>query len=337
MRITALVESRDHVCCRYRLASYQPFLEAAGHQLDFRPRPKSFWSRLHLGRLVEDADAVILQRRLLPQWQLYLLRSNARRLFFDFDDAVFHNDSYSAKGTESPGKMSAFVAMCATADLLMPGNRFLRKQTARWAEPERIHLLPTCLDPARYPLADHARAGRDVQLVWIGSSVTLKGLEQVQPLLDSVGAHCPGTVLKVICNRFPRFKALPVVPCPWSSGSEAAELAAADIGISWIPDDPWSMGKCGLKLLQYMAAGLPVVANPVGVQQEIVRHGETGFLVETAAEWIEAIDWLVRDPELRRRLGQAGRKRVEEEFSLQRGAARLLQVLSAHRVRSAVT
>ena len=104
-------------------------------------------------------------------------------------------------------------------------------------------------------------------------------------------------------------------------------MAAADVGISWVPDDLWSRGKCGLKVLQYMAAGLPVVANPVGVQADLVRHGETGFLARTPAEWVEALRRLGADPELRCRLGAAGRRRVEAEFSVEAGAARWLTLL----------
>ena len=80
MRLVALVESPDHVCCRYRVAAYRPFLEAAGHRLDLRPWPKRWWSRLRLGRALRGADAVILQRKLLPVWLLYLLRRAAPRL-----------------------------------------------------------------------------------------------------------------------------------------------------------------------------------------------------------------------------------------------------------------
>ena len=104
-------------------------------------------------------------------------------------------------------------------------------------------------------------------------------------------------------------------------------MATSDIGISWLPDDTWSQGKCGLKVLQYMAAGLPVVANPVGVQAEMVRHGETGFLAETPDQWAEAVGRLARDPALRRTMGRAGRRRVETGFSVAFGAGRWLEVL----------
>jgi glycosyltransferase involved in cell wall biosynthesis len=166
-----------------------------------------------------------------------------------------------------------------------------------------------------------------VELVWIGSSSTLQGLEAIRPTLEVVGRCWPGLRLKLVCNRFLRLQALPVVNCPWTEAGEAAALAAADIGISWLPDDAWSRGKCGLKILQYMAAGLPVVANPVGVQADLVRHGETGYLVETPAQWAEAVGRLAHDPALRRALGRAGRRRVEAEFSVAAGATRWLGLL----------
>src|SRR5208283_1710603 len=107
-----------------------------------------------------------------------------------------------------------------------------------------------------------------------------------------------------------------------------ADIASGDIGISWLPDDDWSRGKCGLKVLQYMAAGLPVVANPVGVQPDLVRHGETGFLAATPADWVGAVKRLAGDPELRRRMGRAGRQRLERDFSVAAGASRWLHVLA---------
>ena len=124
------------------------------------------------------------------------------------------------------------------------------------------------------------------------------------------------------------FGDLPVEECVWSEATEPAELAAADVGIGWVPDDPWSRGKCGLKLLQYMAAGLAVVANPVGVQTDLVTPGETGLLATTTDDWVNAIRTLANDPHLRRRLGRAGRERVEREYSVAVGGRRWVEVLS---------
>jgi glycosyltransferase involved in cell wall biosynthesis len=150
---------------------------------------------------------------------------------------------------------------------------------------------------------------------------------EIRPILEGIGQAWPGLRLKVICDRFPSLRHLPVLPCPWNEAREAVDVATADIGISWVPDDLWSRGKCSLKVLQYMAAGLPVIANPVGVHRDLVRHGDTGLLAESPNEWFEAVARLARDPALRRRLGQAGRRRVEKDFSVAAGAARWVGLL----------
>jgi glycosyltransferase involved in cell wall biosynthesis len=133
----------------------------------------------------------------------------------------------------------------------------------------------------------------------------------------------------LICDRFVHLPGLEIVDVPWSEATESAELAAADIGISWIPDDPWSRGKCGLKVLQYMAAGLPVITNPVGVHPEMVRHGETGYLVNSASEWVDAVRTLAHDPDLRRRMGAAGRRVVEERYSVEAGAGKWIELITS--------
>jgi glycosyltransferase involved in cell wall biosynthesis len=326
--LIALVERLDHVCCRYRIAAFRPTWERAGHRLEFREVPRSPLGWLRLGPELGGADGVIVQRKLLRPWQLFWLRKAAPFLAFDFDDAVFLRDSYAPKGMHSFRRHRRFIAMAGAADLVIAGNSFLADESRRRAGAKRVHVIPTCLKPETYPLAEHCRTGPEVRLVWIGSSSTLRGLESSRPLLEEVGRGCPGLSVHVVCDRFLTLQSLHVVPCPWSESGEAAALAAADIGISWVPDDLWSRGKCGLKLLQYMAAGLPVVANPVGVQEEIVRHGETGFLAETPQQWVQAISRLAGDAGLRRRMGLAGRRRVEEEYHVNIGAARWTDLLS---------
>ncbi len=327
MRVVGLVEHPDHVCCRYRLAAFVSAFQDAGHQLELETIPRGLFARARLWWSVRHADAVILQRRLLAGLHLLMLRRHARRLIFDFDDAVYRRDSYSSKGSESSIRRRRFTAILHTADAVVAGNAFLRREAARFVDPRRIHVIPTCVEPQRYPLALHRRAGAGVQLVWIGSSSTLQGLERRQPLIDTVARQLPGLEFKVICDRFPQFKSMPIRAIGWSQASETEELATADIGVSWVPDDPWSLGKCGLKVLQYMAAGLPVVANPVGVQADMVRHGENGYLAETPAQWVEAIQRLARDPGLRQRMGRAGRRFVEQQFGAGQGVALWLQLL----------
>jgi glycosyltransferase involved in cell wall biosynthesis len=263
---------------------------------------------------------VILQRRMLPLWQLRILRKAARVLVYDFDDALFYRDSYNRKGPLSWTRLAHFWATIYAADAVTAGNEYLREQAAAYIEPQRVHVIPTCVDPQLYPLAVHRRKGAEARLVWIGQHSTLNCLHHAQPMLSAVANALPGLKLHVICNCFPQLETIQVVPRQWSAAAEAAEIADADIGISWLPDDPWSLGKCGLKVLQYMAAGLPVVANPVGMNREMVQDGKTGLLASSPREWAQAVSTLAVDPALRARLGAAGREMVQRHYSTMRWA-----------------
>jgi glycosyltransferase involved in cell wall biosynthesis len=321
MYLIGLVKSLEHVCCRYRLAAFRPHLARLGHHLELRPWPSSWLAGLWFYRQLRHADAVIVLRRLVPTWELALLRRCAKKLVFDLDDAVFLRDSYAAGGPVSERRQAGFIRMVHAADAVAAGNVFLADQAAICGADHKVHVVPTCVEPHLYTPARHEHAG-GVHLAWIGSSSTLQGLEQSRPLWEEIGRRLPGVALKLICDRPLSLDALPVHFRPWSEAGEAAELAGADIGISWLPDDAWSRGKCALKVLQYFAAGLPVVANPVGVQAELVRPNETGFLARPPDEWCTAVARLAGNPELRRRLGQAGRRLVEREYSVTAGAAR---------------
>ncbi|MFM7151153.1 MAG: glycosyltransferase, partial [Gemmataceae bacterium] len=224
-------------------------------------------------------STVILQRWLIPGWQLHYLRSRAAHLIFDFDDAVYLRDSYSKKGHEHPRNHRRFRQTIAACDAVAAGNLELASQAKKVVHDSRVHLIPTCVDLRKYP-RNAGNPSDELELVWIGSSSTLQGIEAITPLLEGLGSRLPGLKIKIICDRFPSFKNLQIIPVRWQDATEVEELASSAIGFSWIPDDPWSRGKCGLKVLQYMAAGLPVLANPVGVQKEMVRQRENGFLVE---------------------------------------------------------
>ena len=325
MQLVALVESEGHVCARYRLAAFRPHLARAGHTLELRPVPRSWFGRLTLGRELAHADAVIVQRKLLPRLSVALLRRRVPRLIFDLDDAVWLRDSYSGKGFDDPKRLRRFRAMLRACDLIVAGNEVLAEEARKHADPGRVVVIPTCVDVAKYPTARTLREG--VQLVWTGSSSTLRGLEQFTPTLTAIGRAVPGTRLKLICDRFIGVPGLPVDATVWNEATEPAEIAAADVGIGWVPDDPWSRGKCGLKILQYQAAGLPVVANPVGVQGEFVRDGVTGTLATTTEDWVHAVRRLADDAALRTRLGGAARREVEARYSVEAGAARWVAAL----------
>jgi glycosyltransferase involved in cell wall biosynthesis len=249
------------------------------------------------------------------------LRKHARFLIFDFDDAIWLRDSYSPKGILSRKRCSRFQSIVAVADRVVAGNAYLADRANA-----RGVVIPTCVDHARYPLADRTHSGDT--LVWIGSKSTQRGLEQFRPTLEAIGKSIPGIRLRLISDTALSLTHLPIEFVPWSAEREAIALAGADIGIAWVPDDPWSRGKCGLKLLQYMAAGLPVVANPVGVQADMVRHGRTGYQAESTETWVTAIRRLAANAALRRRLGAAGRILVEESYSVDTGGKLWAELLA---------
>ncbi len=316
MRLLVLTQGADHVCFRYRVGAFAQALSARGWTLEGVPLAGAVVRRCRQLRAARHADAVLLQRKLLPWWQARILRQNARVLLFDFDDAVFHRDSYSPKGFYSRTRSFRFWATVHAADAVLAGNRYLAEQAARFVEPRQVYRIPTCVDPRAYPTARHQRQGVAARLVWIGGEAMLRSLDRASAHLAAAAAAVPGIELHVICSKVPLLDRLRVVGIHWSETTEARDLAAADVGISWLPDDPWSRGKCALKILQYMAAGLPVVANPVGMTREIVVDGETGYLAATPQEWADAITRLASDPAKRQAMGLAGRRRVEQLYSV---------------------
>lgn len=316
MKVLALVESPDHVCGRYRVRAFAPALEAAGWSLEMVGLARGLTRRLAQIHRAGRYDAVILQRKLLPAWQLLALRRRAKRLIFDFDDAVLYRDSYDPRGPFDLRRASRFVRTVGLSDLVLAGNDFLADcaETAG-ASRDQVRVLPTCIEMSQYEPCESG--DRTVlKLVWIGSSSTLNGLELQRGLWERIGREVQGARLRLICDRFARFDPLPVEPVPWRAETEAADLASSDVGISWVPDDRWSRGKCGLKLLQYQAAGLPVVTNPVGVHSRMVEPGVSGFLAESPEDWVEAVRALAENPDLRARMGRAARASVESRYSV---------------------
>jgi glycosyltransferase involved in cell wall biosynthesis len=337
VQVTALVERADHVCVRYRLAAFMPALAAGGIALELVEFPKSLLTRLKLYQSLAASDAVVLQRTLLNRFELGVLRKHAKRLIFDFDDAVWRRDSY-AKSPHSAKRRRRFDGMLGNVDMAFAGNAFLAERASRHCAD--VHVVPTCVEVGNNQWSDHpspptplpqsrergAGAGDALDMVWVGSSSTLRSLEVIRPALQALGRTMPHLRLKLICDRFTTFDHLPVNNVTWNETTESSEIASSHIGIAVMPDDDWSRGKCGLKVLQYMAAGLPVVANRVGVHDTMITPGVNGFLADTPEEWSTAITAL-QDASLRKRLGEAGRALVRKHYSIECGVALWLQSL----------
>ncbi len=332
MKALALVESPGHVCCRYRVLAFEPALRASGCELTVEGLARGPIARLvQLGR-ASRYDTVLLQRKLLPAWQLHALRRSAKRLIFDFDDAVLYRDSYDPRGPYDLRRASRFARTVGRADLILAGNDFLAEcALAAGARPERVRVVPTCVATAHYTPEPKSPAAAHLQMVWVGSSSTLQGLELQRPLWARLGREIPKLELHLICDRFARFDPLPVFEVPWSEPTEARAIAARDVGISWVPDDRWSRGKCGLKILQYQAAGLPVVANPVGVHPRMIEPGVNGFLPESEDDWLDAIRLLATNPELRIAMGREARRSVEARYSVTAWSAAFVAAITGAR------
>jgi glycosyltransferase involved in cell wall biosynthesis len=328
MKCLVLTERVDDPCYRYRIEAFLPSLARRGFEVETVCLRRNAVARTLQLLRARAADVVLLQRKLLSVAQVGLLRCVARRLVYDLDDALYHRHSDHPKGPHSWKLSARFWAMMRAADLVLVGNECLEEQAARHADRSRVHVVPTCVEPQKYPIAEHRAVGAQAKLAWVGQACTLQGFRAAAECLEAAGRRLPGLELRVICDTTIDLPGLRVSLCRWSLDTETRDLATSDIGISWLPDHPFSRGKCGLKVLQYMAAGLPVVANPVGVTPQLVVHGRTGFLASTPTEWAEAIAELAGDPALRRRMGAEGRRIVETHYSVDRWAARFAGLIA---------
>lgn len=326
MEILALVESEDHVCTRYRISAYREHLAKAGYSIRYVNWPKSLVGMINLVSKVRGRT-VLLQRKLPPTWLTWLLRRSCSRLIFDFDDAIFLRDSYSKKGLDDQKRLSRFAAVSKAADAIVAGNQFLADSAIRYANPASVMVIPTVIDTSRYPEKPRPNQSDSLEMVWIGSSSTLQSLEIIRPILETIGKTFDGISLKVICDSFPSFENLRITQVRWEEDREVEEISGSQLGICFMPDDRWSRGKCGLKLLQYMAAGLPVIANPVGVHVEIINHNQNGFLATTCEEWVSAIRSIYKSKEQQMIMGANGRKIVEASYSVCANAGKWVNLL----------
>jgi len=272
-----------------------------------------------------EADAVWLEKEAFPWLPWIVERAFLPRsipLVVDCDDAIFHRYDRHSLALVRTTLGRKIDAVMRRADLFIAGSSYLADR-ARGAGARRVEIVPTVVDLNRYPEARPKARAKPIVIGWIGSPKTAPYLHSVKRLL----AQMSGISCVAIGAREDQVAGGPFVARPWSEATEVELLRGLDIGIMPLPDEPWTRGKCGYKLIQYMACGVPVVASPVGVNTEIVRHGESGFLASTEGQWVEALARLVAQPDLRRRMGSAGRKMVETKFSLQVLAPRLERLL----------
>ena len=319
MKALFLVAKLNNASTRQRVLQYRPRLEAVGIASEIAEAPRSLAAKVALWRKLPLFDALFVQRRLFQPWEVAIMRRQARRLIYDFDDAVMFKDRGSNQ-TDNMTRRMKFRSMVRRADLVIAGNNYLRDQAAPFND--RVEVLPTTVDLERYQPKPNYEAER-ITIGWIGSRSTLSYLQDLREVLEQLGKRYPHVQLKIVADRFFSCNRLPVIRKPWEYATEIADLHSFDIGLMPLRDDPWSRGKCGFKLIQYMAVGVPAVCSPVGMNRDIVQHGVNGLWAEDARGWMEALGALIERPRWRLELGAAGRKTVEAFYSLQLHAPRL--------------
>ena len=338
---------------------YLPNLEAAGFEVeqksffdaDYLPslyagkKPSSAIWRSYARRvkdLVQSkgrANLIWLEKEALPWVPSVLegrLMPSGIPVVSDFDDAVFHRYDLHRLQPVRTLLGRKFAHVMQNSACVFSGNAYLADY-ARDGGAAAIEIVPTVVDVAHYRAKADRDKGAEPVIGWIGTPSTWRDcVEPFLPVFRSV-AQTYGARIEAVGARMTSNEEAGVHFLPWSEEGEIERINAMDIGVMPLPDTPWMRGKCGYKLIQYMACGLPVVASPVGVNAEIVEHGVNGFLAETHGDWSRALETLLSNPELRRQMGAAGRKRVEERYSLQVYGPRVASLLSEIAARGRTT
>ena len=324
MRVLFLIQGFSVAASRYRVLQYIPFLRSKGVDTTVSLYPRSLKENIQFFKTLPQYDILFLQRKRFNQPRLGLLRKRAKRIVYDFDDSVMYRNS-KAKDPVSFTRRRRFIQMIRNSDFVIAGNDFLMKEVLPFNP--KVEVIPSAIDQERYELKTYpVRQGR-VILGWIGDHGSIHYLEKMRPIFGRIGERYSHVDLKIVCDTFFACDRIKVIKKNWSSEGEVADLQSFDIGVMPLMDDPWSWGKCGLKIIQYQGVGVPVVCTPVGVNRDLVEDGVNGFYATTPGEWEEKLSLLIENSELRERMGREGRKRVLEMFTYQACAPRLFSIL----------
>jgi len=278
-------------------------------------------------RSLKGYDLIWVEKGLFPWFPLVAERFLRTGIpcILDYDDAIFHNYDLHPRWVVRPLLGKKIDTSMAGAAMVIVGNEYLG-QRAREAGARRVEILPSVVDLSKYPgIREKTREG-PLTIGWIGSPSTAKHLLEAESALKLVCRDRGGEIVLIGAGENP-FSGLMGTIREWEREREAEEIGNIDVGIMPLPDNPWERGKCGFKLIQYMACGKPVVASPVGVNREIVVDGVNGFLASSRDEWVRALERLKSDPELRKTMGANGRRMVEEKYCLQVTAPRMHRLL----------
>ncbi|MBT0813052.1 glycosyltransferase family 4 protein [Litoribacter ruber] len=283
-----------------------------------------YMTRLLVCLKVFKYDLVIIEKEVFPYFPAIVEKLFSKfgvRFVVDYDDAIFHNYDKHSSGVvvNMLGDKIDQVMKCASG--VWVGNDYLA-QRAKAAGSAKIMHLPTSVDISKYKLKDHQEGFLPV-IGWVGSPTTIKYLRAILPVLEQLRQQVPFKLM-VIGQQCELNYSGELEIVDWQEDREGEQLLSLDIGLMPLPDSAWEQGKCSYKLIQYMAAGLPVVASPVGMNKKVVDHGTNGFLAQNDADWIKYLTLLIQDVTLRNQMGLEGRRLVEAEYTIERNWEKIM-------------
>ena len=337
---------------RQRLAQYAPYLAEAGFELEYftllddsylnaifsERKPSSFAiANGYLKRVAQiltlkGFSAIWLHTELFPYLPgpfEQLIKLCGIPIIYDFDDAIFHQ--YDAHPSLLVRKIlgGKLKTTLKGARLTLAGNEYLAEYARRFCR--EVEVIPTVVDTSLYQV-DRSHQPKHLTIGWIGSPSTWQLCKIYLPTLRQICEQM-GACFKVI-GAGPQADEIEFVTNRrWREADEIGEIQSMTVGVMPLDDSPFALGKCGYKLIQYMACGIPVVASPVGVNAKIVDHGVNGFLASTDEDWHKYLTILLKDKNLARRMGAAGRRKIEAEYSLKvfgPRVAKLFQMVTAY-------
>lgn len=281
---------------------------------------KSFFQRLEDAFKARDYDIVFIYRdAIMVRTTIFerLFRFSGAKIIFDFDDALWLTEVSEGNANlgwlKDPQKTKTIIRL---SDLVFAGNEYLAEYARRYNN--NVKVVPTTIDTDNFKRKQVVKPEGKICIGWTGSSTTVKHLKQAKPVLRRIKEKFGERVYFMMISDMPMIdEDLQIKFCRWRKETETDDLSLADIGIMPLPDDEWAKGKCGFKGLQYMALEIPSVMSPVGVNNDIIRHGVNGFLPGTEDEWVETLTMLIEDAHLREKIGKAGRQTVVERYSLE--------------------
>jgi len=278
---------------------------------------------------VRSFDLVIIEKELfpfVPPIAERMLRLLGVRYVVDYDDALFHrydcHDNWFIRFFLGK-KIDTIMRL---ADCVIAGNNYLAKR-AYTAGATNVEIIPTVVDCERYQPKPKLSSTKMI-VGWIGTPQTSHYLIPLLPVFEAVKNEIPVRFVAIGAKE-EDFSGTSVEVWSWREELEVELIQKLDIGIMPLPDSFWEQGKCGYKLIQYMACGLPLIASPVGVNKEIVSPGKNGLLADSSCEWYEGLrSLLLMDKQILNEEGQYGRRLVVSWYSLRAQAPRMVEIFN---------